>query len=381
MTIQTLERKVQELEKTKVKEVLTENPNGLSEEQLAPYISLIHSLESKIRQIELDIGQYDRESNQGSGIKNQVYQLLLITSRTTDLLNQYATTLSQAQENKIDELLTAKISPIKIKSEQSFSVQKEINERMTAHEKKINQFEQKFDIVDLLEDRSLQSFLSDVQTNATNAKAESKQAKDALTSVTGELTLTTEKADTNKADLDRLKTLIGQSELITGSILSTLETIVGTIGSPTTENSIVGQLTQIQTLKQEFQENIQNINMIIGQNVPGEETGFYRLLNEAKLGKIQYFKFRIPEEAKNYRRISITLPDHIANKGNSFIVRTYQDHKNFIVQYDQTNKKLYLDLGQLQSATDIIILPIKVEESGISQENLEYIDAREVAQQ
>jgi hypothetical protein len=39
---------------------------------------------------------------------------------------------------------------------------------------------------------------------------------------------------------------------------------VGTIGSPTVENSIVGQLTQIQTLKSEFSENIQNINLIIG---------------------------------------------------------------------------------------------------------------------
>lgn len=364
----------------KVKEVLSENPNGLTEEQLAPYISSVNQLESKVRQIEIDIGQYDRESNQGSGIKNQVYQLLLITNRTTELLNQYQTTLSQAQENKIDELLTARISPLKIKSEQSFSISKEINERMTAHEKKINQFEQKFDIVDLLENQSLQSFLVDVQTNAAEAKTNAKSAKDEQERTSTELTSTTEKANTNQEEIAKLKALIGQSELITNQIFQTLETVVGTIGSPTVENSIVGQLTQIQTLKQEFSENIQNINMIIGQNVPGAETGFYRLLNEAKLSKVQYYKFRIPETAKKYKRLAITLPDYIANKGSSFIVRTYQDHKNFIVSYDQVTKKLYLDLGQLQSATDIIILPIKVEESGISEQNVEYIEAREETQ-
>jgi len=60
-TIETLERKVLELEKIKVKEVLAESPNGLTEEQIAPYIALINSLESKVRKIEIEIGNYDRE--------------------------------------------------------------------------------------------------------------------------------------------------------------------------------------------------------------------------------------------------------------------------------------------------------------------------------
>ena len=327
-TIETLERKVLELEKIKVKEVLSESPNGLSEEQIAPYVALINSLESKVRKIEIEIGNYDREQNQGSGLKNQVNQLLKITARTTDLLNSYSTTLSQAQESKIIELLDARIQPLKIKSEQSFSISKEINERMTTHENKINQFEQKFDVLDLLENQQLQSFLVDIQTDAKEAKARSLENKTKSAELEEQLTQTTEKADNNKDALDKLKTLIGSQELITSQILQTLETVVGTIGSPTVENSIVGQLTQIQTLKQEFSENIQNINLIIGQNVPGQETGFYRLLNEAKLGKVSYFKFRIPDEAKKYKRLQITLPDYIANKGNSFIVRTYQDHKN-----------------------------------------------------
>lgn len=248
---------------------------------------------------------------------------------------------------------------------------------MTAHENKINQFEQKFDVLDLLENQQLQSFLVDIQTDAKEAKARSLENKTKSTELEEQLTSTTDKADTNKSDLNKLKTLIGSQELITNQILQTLETVVGTIGSPTVENSIVGQLTQIQTLKSEFSENIQNINLIIGQNVPGQETGFYRLLNEAKLGKVSYYKFRITDEAKKYKRLQITLPDYIANKGNSFIVRTYQDHKNFIVQYDQASKKLFLDLSNLQSATDIIILPIKVEESGISETNIEYIELKE----
>lgn len=60
-TIETLERKVLELEKNKVKEVLSESPNGLTEEQIAPYVALINSLESKVRKIEIEIGNYDRE--------------------------------------------------------------------------------------------------------------------------------------------------------------------------------------------------------------------------------------------------------------------------------------------------------------------------------
>ena len=248
---------------------------------------------------------------------------------------------------------------------------------MNSHERKMEEFSREYDVSSILNNNQLSEYLQSIK-DKTDAVSEN------IERINQSITTSQENAESAKAissecnnKLNKLTELIGQSQFINGQIQSTLETVIKTLGSAEHENSIIGQLTQISTLKHEFSENIQNINMIIGQNVPGEETGFYRLLNEAKAGKVQYYKFRIPEEAKKYKKLVITLPDYIANKGNSFIVRTYNDHKNFVVQYDESTKKLHINLGNLNSSTDIIILPIRVVESGISESSLEFTELRD----
>lgn len=365
--VNQLEAKVFDIENKKLNSSQEVISSGISEEQLAPINARLILIDARVRNLIDDIGVYDSEQNTGSGLKNRVHQLYLLATDTKRLLDSQIEQLSPAQEQKIADILETQLFEYKRKVNQTESISREINARVQNQERTLTEFISKNRVSDqVLEGQTLSELLASVKTNTQTAL---QNAQNALSGNSQQVT----KVEALEESMGRLETELTGVNARTQEIGRVLSTLSDVIGKPGQENTVLGALSEIETLKSEFSENIQNINMIIGQNVPGQETGFYRLLNEAKVNRNPYYTIRISESLAANEYINIRLPEYIYTKGNSFIVRNKNTFEYLNFNYDIQTKQLEIDIRYINSENsefELLILPIQIEQMQIDNSNI-----------
>lgn len=381
LKIKHLEAKIKEIEAFEASESAVEAQIDVN--LINPIIERLNALENSFRNLYGEFGQYDSEDSAGYGIKHRIQILSEVINQVKQNLESYRDRLSEQQELRIQEIIDSKQVPLKIRNDQSYSIVLEVNQKVHDQEEKLNAALTKYHIDDeVLQNIQLQDYLKQIKESSSNALETANQQKEKSQQLEEQLSSTNEIVTTNTDEISKLKTLLGESEYINENLVNIVATLVGTVGNYDTPNSIIGQLSKIEALKNEFSENIQNINMIIGQNVPGSETGLYRQLLEAKQARARYYRLQLSREnilklRDENKKLVIYIPEYISSRGNSFIVRTLKEFKNLLTQYDNEQKKLYIiGLGDFnynnEEQVDIILLPINVEPIQLDQSTVYY---------
>ena len=370
-TVELLDKKVAQLELAAAEDVQNQNPSIIDINELKPLVQRLDQLETSFRNLYSEFGTYQTESNQGTGIKNRIQVISENVQNLKKSFENSLLTLSQDQLLLVSDTLDIKLVPYKIKNDQSHSIQLEINQRVSDQEKKLQAALEKYHISDeVLEQTTLEEYLNQIKENTNEQLNKSNELELQIGNLKDFDKKQESQLEVIKTKLAEIQYLLGEPQQIEQNLSQIVESLVFAIGTYEEENQIVGQLSKIENLKYEFSENIQRINMLIGDNTPGQETGIYRQLLESRQAKTKYYKMTLSKEqlekVSSGKKLVINVPEYINTKGNQFIVRTLLDHKNLVVQYDDYTKKLYIhSLGEFNPPefkdTEIILLPINIE--------------------
>lgn len=361
LEVETIQNRLETIQK-EYKNYNIEN-NQIDNSLISAFDTRISYIEQSIRNLSTEIGEYNTEESQGTGIKSRIQNILqLILEIKRDLAN-YSNQFTENQTNLLNEKIDLKIFPVKVKNEQYLQVALELNLRIIEQQEKLSRILQKYNIRDeLLEGTTLEEYLLDVYQKSRDSFEKSQSQLEKSEQNQAQIESIQQDLENQNNRLEQLEEYKSLSELKIDRILSI-------IGVPEDKKQIIGTLQTIEALKQEFNENIQNINMFIGQNTLNEETGFYRLLKDAKKSTTKRFKIDIPF-ARRGLKISIRLPDYIKGYGEDFIV-TFNDNP---INSTYRNGQLNIDLTSKEDVDHIIVQPVTFENYPLNIEEFTVLE-------